>query len=578
MATATLPNNNTPGNKKSKNASFTSPTKISRMQERDELGHLNNRLSVYIERVKNLEAENASLSAEIETTKVRTENEVNNMKNMFENELNDARKMLDETSMEKARIQLESGRNASIVAEYKVKYDDTSKKLNTCEENLQITESKLSQNEKILEKTIRDKRRMEGDIDVLEKENFALKEAVETSKCSLEEEILLRVDIEHQLQSTKEEMNFKQQMFNKELQEMRNQIQHVEKQKVRIESDYKSKYEGIMTEKLQELRDIYDEENEKLTNDVQTLYLAKYEDLKDQAREDASKLAEARDNNRDLTNKLEDLRAEHTVAISKVESLQKRLKELEELLDDQQRRANDTINLRDDEIRELRENMEEQLGEYENLMGVKVALDMELAAYRKLLEGEEVRLNITPPPSPVFGDKYKAKRPSKRPRTEDLQATTTSTTTAASGNIQIIEADNQGKFVRLFNSGTKEELMGGWIVSRMIDDQEPISYKFTPKFVLRGGQSVTIWANQGGGQHKPPTDLVFRQQSSWGTGKGVKTTITDTEGKEVASLLEEAVVTTFDDPDSGANDSVTTRRRTKLMRAGGANDEKCVIS
>jgi hypothetical protein len=60
-----------------------------------------------------------------------------------------------------------------------------------------------------------------------------------------------------------------------ELQEMRNQIQHVEKQKVRIESDYKSKYEGIMTEKLQELRDIYDEENEKLTHDVQNLYLSK---------------------------------------------------------------------------------------------------------------------------------------------------------------------------------------------------------------------------------------------------------------------------------------------------------------
>ena len=64
---------------------------------------------------------------------------------------------------------------------------------------------------------------------------------------------------------------------------------------------------------------------------------------------------------------------------------------MEELLDDQQRRANDTINLRDREIRELRESMEEQLAQYEDLMGVKVALDMELAAYRKLLEGEEVR-------------------------------------------------------------------------------------------------------------------------------------------------------------------------------------------
>ena len=40
-----------------------------------------------------------------------------------------------------------------------------------------------------------------------------------------------------------------------------------------------------------------------------------------------------------------------------------------------------------------------------------------------------------------------------------------------------------------------------------------------------------IWANQGGGQHKPPTDLVFRQQSLWGTGNGIKTAVSDNEGK-----------------------------------------------
>lgn len=34
--------------------------------------------------------------------------------------------------------------------------------------------------------------------------------------------------------------------------------------------------------------------------------------------------------------------------------------------------------------------------------------------------------------------------------------------------------------------------MGGWTVSRVIDQKVPISYKFTPKFVLRGGQSVTV--------------------------------------------------------------------------------------
>lgn len=39
---------------------------------------------------------------------------------------------------------------------------------------------------------------------------------------------------------------------------------------------------------------------------------------------------------------------------------------------------------------------------------------------------------------------------------------------------------------------SQDEVMGGWMVSRIIDENEPISYKFTPKFVLKGGQSVTV--------------------------------------------------------------------------------------
>ena len=49
---------------------------------------------------------------------------------------------------------------------------------------------------------------------------------------------------------------------------------------------------------------------------------------------------------------------------------------------------------KDDEIQHLLDELKNQLNEYQTLMDNKVALDMEIAVFRRLLESEEDRLGI----------------------------------------------------------------------------------------------------------------------------------------------------------------------------------------
>lgn len=99
-----------------------SPTKMTRLQEKEELQHLNDRLCVYIDRVKSLEESNSKLSAEITMTRTRTKTEVDNVRSLFESELADARRLLDDTAKEKAREQIENRKNAALADEYKKKW------------------------------------------------------------------------------------------------------------------------------------------------------------------------------------------------------------------------------------------------------------------------------------------------------------------------------------------------------------------------------------------------------------------------------------------------------------------------
>ena len=87
-----------------------SPARLTRIQEKEELQSLNDRLANYIDRVRYLENENSRLMVQVKSSEETVSREVTNIKSLYESELGDARKLLDEMAKEKARLQIESGK------------------------------------------------------------------------------------------------------------------------------------------------------------------------------------------------------------------------------------------------------------------------------------------------------------------------------------------------------------------------------------------------------------------------------------------------------------------------------------
>ncbi|NXX76186.1 PERI protein, partial [Urocolius indicus] len=73
------------------------------------------------------------------------------------------------------------------------------------------------------------------------------------------------------------------------------------------------------------------------------------------------------------------------------EALQRQMREMEDEFGEEIVSYQDVVGRLEQEIQQMKEEMARHLREYQDLLNVKMALDIEIATYRKLLEGEESR-------------------------------------------------------------------------------------------------------------------------------------------------------------------------------------------
>lgn len=87
-----------------------SPTRITRLQEKEELQELNDRLAVYIDKVRSLEIENSALHLQVTEREEVRGRELTGLKGLYEAELADARRALDDMARDRAKLQIELGK------------------------------------------------------------------------------------------------------------------------------------------------------------------------------------------------------------------------------------------------------------------------------------------------------------------------------------------------------------------------------------------------------------------------------------------------------------------------------------
>uniref|UniRef100_A0A2M3Z5K3 Putative nuclear envelope protein n=1 Tax=Anopheles braziliensis TaxID=58242 RepID=A0A2M3Z5K3_9DIPT len=477
-------------------ASPLSPTRLSRLQEKADLQGLNDRLAAYIDRVRFLEQENTRLSTEVTTSQEIVTREITNVKSMYERELSDARKLLDETSRERAKLEMDAKRLWEENEDLKRRLERKTKEAADAERNGRAQEARANEISGKYNTLLSEHKKTKDEQKELEKELAKLKKQLDAARKNLEEETLARVDLENTVQSLREELTFKDQIHQQEVNETKNrrQIDITE-----IDGALSQQYEAKLQQTLNDLRQEYDDQLRINRSEISDLYETRLRDLEAQMNHERVRHAEEK---------------------------AKLMEELER----------------------MRKEISLQLQEYQDLMDIKITLDMEIAAYDRLLSSEETRMHINPGSSTsIFSSsssrsgavrRTPSRAAAKRKRTvldesDERSVSDYSVTSSAKGDIEIVESDPEGKFVKLHNKSAKEVQIGGWTLIRKVGSNETV-FKFHRTVKVDGGAFVTVWSSDLGKDHEPPSTIVMKGQK-WFSGDSMVTQLLNADGEEVAA-------------------------------------------
>ncbi|KAF3689633.1 Keratin, type I cytoskeletal 18 Cytokeratin-18 [Channa argus] len=312
--------------------------------EKGAMQNLNDRLASYLETVRNLEQANRELEMNIREALERGGPELRDY-SKYENIVDDLRNQIFDRIVDNARLVLQID-NARLAADdFKVKFDN----------EIAIRQS------------------VEADI-------AGLKKLIDDTNMS-------RINIENQIETVREELMFLKKNHENEVMELRSQISQSG-----VQVDVDAPKGQDIAQIMEDMRASYEKIAGKNAEDLKQWHENQITEVQVQVSQNTEALQGAQMEKSDLSRQLQTLQIELASQQNLKASLEETLRNTELHNNMETEKYNNIILHLEEELTNLRANIQQQTQEYEALLNMKMKLEAEIATYKTLLDGGDLKL------------------------------------------------------------------------------------------------------------------------------------------------------------------------------------------